>query len=191
MATDPSTGDWGTTAQDFGFEGLETSGVYLKFDYGLEWATFASITSLDNLEYRNANDNDGGDTLGLHTFHQDDRDTFQQEIRLISTGDGRLRWIAGLYYLDDDADSYTGLRGARGAFRNGLAIPNVQLEHTKENLGVYFQGEYNFNDTLTLTAGLRWSDEKIEGHYLPSAPSVAGDPTSNHCCPVNFHISTS
>ena len=44
VATDPSTGDWGTTAQDFGFEDLETSGVYLKFDYGLEWATFASIS---------------------------------------------------------------------------------------------------------------------------------------------------
>ena len=177
-ASDPSTGDWNTTAQDFGTEILDTRGTYLKVDYELQWATLSSITSWDNLEYRNANDNDGGDTLGLNTFHQDDRDTFQQELRLVSTGDGVFRWIAGVYYLDDDAVSYTGLRGARGAFRNGAQIPSVQLDHTKENLGVYFQGEYDFNDSLTLTAGVRWSDEKIEGQYLPSAPNVAGDPTS-------------
>jgi iron complex outermembrane receptor protein len=177
-ASDPSTGDWGTTAQNFGFEELDTKGGYIKFDYDYDWATFSSITSLDNLDYRNANDNDGSSTLGLHTFHQDDRDTFQQEFRLVSTGDGAYRWIAGVYYLDDDAESYTGLRGARGAFRNGLQVPSVQLDHTKENLGVYFQGEYDFNDAVTLTAGIRWSDEKIEGNYLPSSPVVAGTPST-------------
>ena len=178
-ATDPSTGDWELSAQDIGFEDLDTRGAYLKFDYDLPWATFSSITSWDNLEFRNANDNDGGDTLGLQSYQQDDRDTFQQELRLISTGDGSFRWIAGIYYLDDDADSFTGLRGARGAFRNGLQIPNIQLDNTKENLGVYFQGEYDFTDTVTLTTGVRWSDEEITGNYLPSSPNVAGDPTSN------------
>ena len=177
-ATDPSTASWDTTAQNFGVETLDTSGAYLKVDYELPWATFTSMTSLDNLEFKNANDNDGGATLGLHTFHQDDRDTLQQEFRLISSGDEQYRWIAGVYYLDDDATSYTGLRGARGAFKSGTQIPNVQLDHTKENLSVYFQGEYDFSDTLTLTTGVRWSDEKIEGDYTPSSPNVAGDSQS-------------
>ena len=177
-ATDPTTGDWELNAQDIGFEDLDTKGVYLKFDYDLPWATFTSITSWDNLEFRNANDNDGGDTLGLQSYQQDDRDTLQQELRLVSTSDGSFRWIAGVYYLEDDADSFTGLRGARGAFRNGLQVPNIQLDHTKENLGVYFQGEYDLTDTITLIAGVRWSDEEITGDYLPSSPVVAGDPTS-------------
>ena len=178
-ASDPSTGDWGLSAQDIGFEDLNTKGAYLKFDYDLPWATFTSITSWDNLKFRNANDNDGGDTLGLQSYQQDDRDTFQQELRLISTEDQNLRWIAGAYYLGEDADSYTGLRGARGAFRNGVQIPNIQLDHTKDNLGIYFQGEYDITDAVTLTAGVRWSDEEIKGNYLPSSPSVAGTPTSN------------
>ena len=178
-ASDPSTGDWGLSAQDIGFEDLNTKGAYLKFDYDLPWATFTSITSWDNLKFRNANDNDGGDTLGLQSYQQDDRDTFQQELRLISTEDQNLRWIAGAYYLGEDADSYTGLRGARGAFRNGVQIPNIQLDHTKDNLGIYFQGEYDITDAVTLTAGVRWSDEEIKGNYLPSSPSVAGAPTSN------------
>jgi iron complex outermembrane receptor protein len=178
-ASDPSTGDWEKSAQDIGFEDLDTKGAYLKIDYDLPWATFNSITSWDNLQFRNANDNDGGDTLGLQSYQEDDRDTFQQEFRLISEGDGNFRWIAGVYYLKDDAESFTGLRGARGAFRNGSQIPNIQLDHTKENLGIYFQGEYDISDVITLTAGVRWSDEEIEGDYLPSSPSVAGEPTSN------------
>ena len=177
-ASDPSTGDWDLTAQDFGFEEVDTLGAYLKVDYELPWATFNSITSWDNLEFRNANDNDGSDTLGLHTFHQDDRDTFQQEFRLVSSGDEGFRWIAGVYFLDEDADSYTGLRGARIPFRNGLQVPNIQLDHSKENLGIYFQGEYDISDVVTLTAGIRWSDEELVGDYLPSSPVVAGDPTS-------------
>ncbi|NNC99082.1 MAG: TonB-dependent receptor, partial [Gammaproteobacteria bacterium] len=176
-ASDPSTGEWDLTAQDFGFEEIDTRGGYLNVDYELPWATFTSLTAFDNLEFKNANDNDGGDTLGLNTFHQDDRDTFQQELRLISSGDGNYRWIAGLYYLDEDSDSYTGLRGARGAFRAGLQVPNIQLDHTKENLSVYFQGEYDFNDLVTLTAGVRWSDEELVGKYLTSSPVVAGEPT--------------
>ena len=178
-ASDPSTGDWEKTAQDIGFEEIETWGTYLKFDYELPWATFTSITSWDNLEVQNANDNDGSDTLQLQSYQEDDRDTFQQELRLVSAADGAFRWIAGLYYLDEEAESYTGLRGARGAFGNGLIIPNVQLDHSKENLGVYFQGEYDLTDTLTFTAGVRWSEETLDGDYLPSTPDVAGDPTSN------------
>ena len=178
-ASDPSTGDWELSAQDVGFEDLNTKGAYLKIDYDLSWATFTSITSWDNLKFRNANDNDGGDTLGLQSYQQDDRDTFQQELRLISTEDQNLRWIAGAYYLGEDADSYTGLRGARGAFRNGVQIPNIQLDHTRNNLGIYFQGEYDITDAITLTAGVRWSDEEIKGNYLPSSPNVAGAPTSN------------
>ena len=178
-ASDPSTGDWELSAQDIGFEDLDTRGAYLKIDYDLPWATFSSVTSWDNLKFRNANDNDGGDTLGLQSYQQDDRDTFQQELRLISTEDQNFRWIAGVYYLEEDADSYTGLRGARGAFRNGVQIPNIQLDHSRDNLGIYFQGEYDLTDAITLTAGVRWSDEGIEGNYLPSSPSVAGAPTSN------------
>ena len=122
-ASDPSTDDWKLTAQDVGLEDISTEGFYLKVDYDLGWATLNSITSMDNLTFKNANDNDGSDTLNLHTFQQDDRDTFQQEIRLISNGDEAYRWIAGVYFLDEEADSYTGLRGSAGKFGAGNKDP--------------------------------------------------------------------
>lgn len=171
-ASDPSTGEWEKTAQDIGFEDLSTLGFYVKFDYDLDWASFSSISSWDNLEVRAAGDNDGSGTLGLNTFQEDDRDTLQQEFRLISQGDEAYRWIAGLYYLYDNAESYTGVRGTGVQFGSGNLLPNVQLDHDKKNLGIYAQGEYDFSEALTLTVGLRWSDEKITGDYKPSSPNV-------------------
>lgn len=173
VGDDPSTGDWETTRQGNGIEELDTVGAYLKWDYDLDWATFNWITAYDNLELFAHTDSDGGSTLGLHVTQGDDRDTFQQELRLISSGDGDFRWIAGVYYLKEESESYTLARSVR--FGGGSILPNIQLDHTKENLGLYFQGEYDFTDALTLTAGVRWSDEEIIADYLPSSP-VATNP---------------
>jgi len=172
--TDSSTGDWDTITSTLGSEDLETRGFYLNIDYDFDWATLTFITAYDNLDFEVASDRDGGPTVGIHTMQSDDRDTFQHELRLISTGDGAFRWIGGVYYLDEEADSYTGIRspGIGGA----VLLPNVQLNHTKENLGIYFQGEYDFNDNVTLTVGLRYSNEEIVADYLPSRPNVAGTP---------------
>ena len=170
-AADPSTGNWDTLSISFGQDDVKTKGYYLKFDYELEWATFNFITAWDNLDMRVSNDIDGGPTTLLHVNQSDDRDTYQHELRLVSPSDSAFRWIAGVYYLDEEAESYTGLQSP--GIGGGVRIPNVQLDHSKENLGVYFQGEYDFSDNLTLTTGIRWSDEELVGDYLPSSPNGA------------------
>lgn len=182
---DGSFGDWEDVGMDVGGEDLETKGTFLKINHDFSWATFTSITAFDNLEFQNTNDLDGS-RIGQMTLQQeDDRDTFQQEFRLVSSADEAYRWIAGVYYLDEEAESYTGLRS--NLIGNWAILPNVQLDHSKENLGVYGQGEYDFTDALTLTLGVRWSDETIEGDYLPSRPVVVPvpDTTPLHSSDIN------
>jgi iron complex outermembrane receptor protein len=169
---DSSFSNWRDVGMDSGGEDLETFGAFLKLNHDLSWATFTSITAFDNLEFTNTNDLDGAQLGQMVNFQQDDRDTFQQELRLVSSGDGAFRWIGGLYYLDEESESFTGLRS--NLIGGWAVFPNVQLDHTRENLGVYGQAEYDLTDTLTFTLGLRWSDETIEGDYLPSTPRVAG-----------------
>ena len=171
-AVNPATGDWDKLAASYGSEDLETKGFYLNFDHEFDWATLTLMTAYDNLEFEVTADTDASQTVGAHLNQSDDRDTKQYEARLVSPGDQGLRWIAGVYYLDEEAESFTGIRspGIGGA----ALLPNVQLDHTKENLGVYGQIEFDFTDTITLTAGVRWSDEEIVGDYLPSAPNVLG-----------------
>ena len=180
-----SFSDWQDVGMNIGGEDLETKGAFLKINHDFDWATLTSITAFDNLEFKNTNDLDGAQLGQMINLQEDDRDTFQQELRLVSTGDGAFRWIAGVYYLDEDSESYTGLRS--NLIGGWAILPNVQLDHTKTNLGVYGQGEYDFTESTTLTVGLRWSDEEIEGDYLPSRPNVVGvsDTTALHSSDVN------
>ena len=171
---DGSFGDWEDVGMDIGGEELETRGAFIKINHEFSWASFTSITAFDNLEFKNTNDLDGSQIGQMINLQEDDRDTFQQEFRLVSSAEGAYRWIAGVYYLDEDSESYTGLRS--NLIGGWAILPNVQLDHTKENIGVYGQGEYDFNDALTLTVGVRWSDETVEGDYLPSRPVVVPVP---------------
>lgn len=171
--SDPSTGDWDLVSTGYGEEDLETMGFYIKYDHDFAGVTLNLIAAHDNLDFQVAQDTDGMPTVGAHLAQEDDRDTNQFEARLVSTGDEAFRWIAGVYYLDEEAESYTGLFTPGQGVR-GLTIPNVQLDHSKENLGAYGQVEYDFGDHVTLTAGLRWSDEELIGDYLPSRPNVVG-----------------
>lgn len=182
---DGSFSDWEDVGMDIGGEDLETKGAILKINHEFSWATFSSITAFDNLQFQNANDLDGSQIGQMINLQEDDRDTFQQEFRLVSAADEAFRWIAGVYYLDEEAESYTGLRS--NLIGNWAILPNVQLDHTKENLGVYGQGEYDFTDALTLTLGVRWSDETVEGDYLPSKPVVVPvpDTTALHSSGIN------
>ena len=171
---DGSFGDWEDVGMDIGGEELETRGAFIKINHEFSWASFTSITAFDNLEFKNTNDLDGSQIGQMINLQEDDRDTFQQEFRLVSSAEGAYRWIAGVYYLDEDSESYTGLRS--NLIGGWAILPNVQLDHTKENIGVYGQGDYDFNDALTLTVGVRWSDETVEGDYLPSRPVVVPVP---------------
>lgn len=182
---DPSFSDWEDVGMNVGSEELETKGAFLKINHDFDWASLTSITAFDNLSFQNTMDLDGAQLGLMMNLQEDDRDTFQQELRLVSTGDEDYRWIVGAYYLQEDSESYTGLRSNLiGGWR---LLPNVQLDHSKENLGLYGQGEYDFNDALTLTLGLRWSDETIDGDYLPSKPNVVGfsDTTTFHVSEIN------
>lgn len=169
----PSGSGWEDIGGDIGREDLDTRGVYLKINHDISWATFTSLTAFDNLKFQAGIDFDASD-LGLQVLQQeDDRDTFQQEFRLVSTGDGAFRWIAGVYYLDEEAGSYTGVRSQRPPFVDFSIVGAVALDHAKENLGVYGQGELDLSDSLTLTVGARWSDEELNGDYMPSSPDVS------------------
>lgn len=186
LGADPSFADWKTVGMNVGGLDMETKGMSLRIDHDLSGATLTSITAFDNLEFENSNDLDGSQYGYMNVAQADDRDTFQQELRLVSTGDGDFRWIVGAYYLEEDADSFTGLRSALiGAWK---LLPNVQLDHTKENLGLYGQTEYDLNDALTLTLGVRWSDESIKGDYKPSKPVVVGKPDDQFWTREQVHV---
>src|SRR5690606_23675538 len=61
-------------------------------------ATFTSISAYGEAEFEELHDLDGTQAAVLNRFADEDSDSFSQELRLTSTGDTALDWLAGLYY---------------------------------------------------------------------------------------------
>jgi iron complex outermembrane recepter protein len=97
------------------------------------------------------------------------RNFFYQELRAVSTGDGPFRWLGGATYFKDKIDaSITGITlGFFGA-------PTTSLTRTR-NYSIYGQGAYDLTEQLTLTASLRYANERKKTAFPAAAagPAVA------------------
>lgn len=82
---------------------IETFGASLEINYELDWATVTSITADRELsQYQNA-DIDFTSVRLAQAFISDTQiDTFTQELRLTSNGDGALDWMVGAFYFNED-----------------------------------------------------------------------------------------
>lgn len=106
------------------------------------------------------------------------QDGVAQELRLVSLGDQRLNWVAGIFYTDReqvykstlfmDPDLVTplgapipGLLDADTSDPRSLRRDGKQ---TTEQTAVYVEGTYDILSNLELTAGIRWFDETLSLH---------------------------
>jgi iron complex outermembrane receptor protein len=109
-------------------------------------------------------------------------ETFSQELRLSGDTD-RMRWQTGLYYLDmstDTEQSVQGvaiLEGAGATTDSAMQITPTSVE--SKNWSVFGQIEYDFTDSLTVIAGVRWSDDEKDIDYIQiySEADAGIDPT--------------
>lgn len=189
---------------------LDVNGAYLKIKHDFNGFSLTSITSYDETHALYEEDNTGTvngpaglnhDTLviDMDQFYKQ----FTQELRLTSTDDGAaLRWIAGLYYLNESSDLAQSVRFGTNGFpgahpsANGITppglfdvIPNPYAntlsfsisELHDRSLSGYGQADYKFNDKLSMTVGLRYThDDKTNPHFLAGAFSKLGIPSSTY-----------
>ncbi|WP_269716326.1 TonB-dependent receptor [Caulobacter sp. NIBR2454] len=91
-----------------------------------------------------------------------------QELRLASPRASRLRWLAGLYYLNEETDrssrntakSY--LPGGAGSTRDSLDGDNIFIGNGQsKNYAVFGEANFDITEDLTFTVGGRYTkDEK-------------------------------
>ena len=98
-----------------------------------------------------------------------------QEFRLVSLGDHRLNWVAGVFFTERDQEYKSTLFMDPDLVTPiGLPIPGLTStdtsdprslrrdgKQTTEQFAVYAEGIYKILPTLELTAGLRWFDETV------------------------------
>jgi iron complex outermembrane receptor protein len=109
---------------------------------------------------------DGGNLVGFNGFIDSYTKRAVQEFRLVSPGDKRLRWTAGLFWKDSEDLSGSkqlglyapGREAFEALFDPLLAVPaNTHIDELEE-FAIFGEVSYDLTDQLELTAGLRLSD---------------------------------
>ncbi|WP_417449507.1 TonB-dependent receptor [Kordiimonas sp.] len=166
---------------------LESYGVSGQIDIDFENFTLTSITAYRGYRELQDIDADFSDLqLNKRRVLDQDYDTFTQELRITSTTDGPVEWMAGIYYFNQDltADNQTiqgpGLRpfadilsgGAISQLEAGLGLPagvfladgsgqqKGLFNQDNESFSAFVQVDWHVTDRFTLTGGLRYTHDK-------------------------------
>ena len=147
---------WGTSAN-------------IAYDYGD--VVLTSITAYETTEGLSRGDIDGGVAgvgPGFIPFDSDTQDSIDdldqttQEFRLASDTGGALSWQTGAYFFNADFTVTT-----VGPF--GFP-PSTTVKHSNDSWAVFGQATYAFTDALSVTGGLRYTDDDKD-FSVPAAPS--------------------
>lgn len=107
-----------------------------------------------------------------------DTDQFTQEFRLASANDGPFNWQVGAFYFDSDLVVTTESFGSFGFLGNPPQDTVIQQQN--ETWAVFGQGSFDMTDRLTLTAGVRYTEDEKDFQVLQFGQLWldAGIPTS-------------
>lgn len=111
-----------------------------------------------------------------------------QELRFTSNGEGPFKWVAGLYYLQEELSSLTNLSALRELnpdrtkpyFNPANSILTVERVFTQRtsSKAIFAQADYELTDTLTATAGLRYTDDRKKLSFITYGGPVNPDTNS-------------
>ena len=184
--------------QDLGlgeFDDGEVASVGVRVDYDLQFATLTSQTGYKYHEYNYREDFDGT-PLSINNFGLDQTGRyFEQELRLVSKGDGPLSWYVGGSYYNEDLDAFFTAQGDEelmcayyyfyyyGVDLTGscladvyyaTAVPEGLLEQGDINgkyrgFAAFVDLTYEVSDTFDVSFGLRYSKDKktFDNNALP------------------------
>ena len=163
---------------NFDFDRFQADIVLGFLESDVEGFVDSDSTRRDNVQFRNF----------------EEAEQFSAEFRLTSDFDGRFRWLGGLYYYDEEPGTFTPFNFFR------TVIPGFEAA-TADPRGILFAaylqtrsfaafGEltYDLTERITLTAGLRYSDEKKNwrGCLAPDAFTLYEADFDPKACSGNF-----
>lgn len=118
--------------------------------------SFKSISAYRKLQWDDLLDLDGSPIDVAHSSRLSDYDSLSQELQLLGRGD-RYRYVAGLYYFEDDGFTNNPLH-----FFGEFGGPPIDSRYgfTTQAWSAYTQVDFDLTDRLTLSGGLRYTNEK-------------------------------
>lgn len=168
-----------------GFGQREIWGGSLRVEYDVnESLSFTSISAYREYTSDGADDSDGLPLDQFNVSRAENVNNFSQELRLVSDASRRFDWIAGVYYYSEDIKSFRRIRVGPNFpifLLNPLAPPlpptfderaRTDALLTDEAWAVYGSFNYDLTERLTVSAGLRYTDEERTVNYTQTQTLV-------------------
>ena len=167
---------------DYRFEGKDIVKLFgatsaISYDFG--GVTLYSITGYQKAKRDDYEETDANPISIFDARYIAEQDTTSQEFRLQSNGETPLRWVFGVYGARDNLDNNshynvlevlrvpdpvnnpTGMDPA-----NSVGVFGWPLHQKTTSYAAFGQADYDLTPKLTLTGGLRWSQDKKTFHYV-------------------------
>lgn len=155
-------------------ESLKASGASVKVTYDFDELTLVSLSATEKVARNSREDVDQQPISLLEIEWDNSSKQFSQEFQLSNNGDSSLNWILGLYYFDDEIQVNNIYDIARVLAPNNLVATQDYVQDTK-SLGVYGQSTYSMSEDLSLTLGIRYTDETREWSGVSSLVNIGLD----------------
>jgi iron complex outermembrane receptor protein len=154
------------------FEDNQISVYSAKLTWNLGNVVFSSLTANSETKRESVTDWDQTELPLWHFDLEFDADQFTQEFQLRSNGKGSLDWQLGLFYFSEEIYDWYKFPGT---FLQDFSY-NLDFKNTSK--AAYAQGTYAINDKLSLTAGLRYTEDEKKGFEQQLVPPAFGGPLS-------------
>jgi len=159
---------------------IESDGYALTLNWAIGDMDFVSITAVEEVEKLHQEDTDMGPGAHINPQFASENEQFSQEFRL-SGSNNTMDWVVGAFYFDNEVDGALDLHndfpgplvdaitGAPAGTFGPDIVPflnyDVDYKQETESLGFFGQIEYKLSDALSLTFGLRYTEEERDMEY--------------------------
>lgn len=160
---------------------IDVDGYYLNIDWQFGDYILSSVTGQRNQDSRLPSTYTGERYASLFDATRDDqRETFQQEVRLTSYFSGNTNFVAGVFYQTDKTSfnvlQYLGILDFFGTSVPGVLDNNNPLiisnNQDMQSLAGFFDMSYDFADTWQIAGGVRYTHEEKEFFSRPGTPII-------------------
>lgn len=174
--------------------GIEREGhsLTVKAEWDGEPFIFTSVTGYQHDELGETRDFDATSFDLVDQIVEQESDSFSQELRLTSTPGGaftfddNLEWLVGAFYSHDDAERLDGYSVGADSIISFLATAGLppfirsedrtEVELTTDSVALFGQGTLALTDKLSLTLGLRYSEDRKDFTYRATTPTLGLPP---------------
>lgn len=166
---------------------VKNGGLSMQADINFDKFDVTSITSyrIQRIDFDGDVDFTSAALIGMNR-QQTDTDSFSQELRIASNGDGPIDWLLGGFYYSESLTNQTDLTygpafrayadvltggSTLGGIEAALGLPSgtffaegqgLEADFTQQDdtFSLFGQVDWHLNDRLTATGGLNWTKDR-------------------------------